>query len=85
MNADDILEELNIIFKPNIKRKLENPNLELNIFEEKILMVITNQKMHIDEISTLSKLSTSECLVNLLTLEFKGIIKQLPGKFFERN
>ncbi|NCS80217.1 MAG: hypothetical protein GW788_00520, partial [Ignavibacteria bacterium] len=27
-------------------------------------------------------LSTSDCLVNLLTLEFKGLVKQLPGKMF---
>jgi hypothetical protein len=27
-------------------------------------------------------MSTSDALVNLLSLEFKGLVRQLPGKMF---
>lgn len=37
---------------------------------------------HIDAISESTGLNISDCLVNLLNLEFKGLIRQLPGKMF---
>jgi DNA processing protein len=40
--------------------------------------------MHIDAISDRAKLSTPDTLVSLLSLEFKGLVKQLPGKMFLR-
>jgi len=38
--------------------------------------------IQIDKIATAANLSTSDCLVHLLSLEFKGLVKQLPGKMF---
>ena len=37
---------------------------------------------HVDEIVELSGLNSSEVLPTLLTLEMKGVIRQLPGKQF---
>ncbi len=82
INADDILNELNIKIKPEVGKNIPKPNIELNLFEEKILQLLGNEPKHIDEISSLSSLSISDCLVNLLTLEFKGVVRQLPGKMF---
>ncbi|MEG8946907.1 DNA-processing protein DprA [Rosettibacter firmus] len=81
-NAEDILQELEIKLKPLTGKNIQKPSVELTLFEEKLLQVIGTEAKHIDEIALLSSMSTSDCLVNLLTLEFKGLIKQLPGKMF---
>ena len=55
---------------------------ELNLFEEKIVNALNSEALQIDKIASASNLSTSDCLVHLLSLEFKGLVKQLPGKMF---
>ncbi|MBI1938440.1 MAG: DNA-protecting protein DprA [Ignavibacteriales bacterium] len=81
-NAEDIFDELNIKIKPQVGKTIPKPTVELNIFEEKLLTILTSDSSHIDDIASKSGLSISDCLVNLLTLEFKGLVKQLPGKMF---
>lgn len=81
-NAEDILSELKIMLRPEVGKNIPKPSVDLTLFEEKLLQIIGNDAKHIDEIATLSSMSVSDCLVNLLTLEFKGLIKQLPGKMF---
>jgi DNA processing protein len=83
MNAEDVLNELQLKLKPVIGKNIPKPDIDLSVFEEKIINVlIENGELHIDKISEKANLSTSDCLVNLLTLEFKGLVKQLPGKVF---
>ena len=55
---------------------------DLNLFEEKIISIISAEPVQIDKIASLTEMNTSECLVHLLSLEFKGLVKQLPGKMF---
>ncbi len=81
-SAEDILTELELKLKPVIGKNIPKPEKDLNIFEEKIYNSLTNEPLHIDKISELTNLSTSDCLVHLLSLEFKGLVKQLPGKVF---
>ncbi len=52
--------------------------------EKTIYDFISSSKdaFHIDAISESTGLNISDCLVNLLNLEFKGLIRQLPGKMF---
>jgi len=86
IDANDILEEFNI--KPlnaDSKPKSEPILEELSMFEEKLYSSIEFQPLHIDEIASLTGLNVSECLINLLQLEFKGLIRQLPGKNFVRT
>ncbi len=83
-NVDDILIELKIKLKPEIGKNIPKPSAELNLFEEKIYNVLSDEPKQIDDIASNASLSTSDCLVNLLTLEFKGMIRQLPGKMFIR-
>jgi len=52
------------------------------LFEEKLINVLNSEPLQIDRIASLANMTTSECLVNLLSLEFKGLVKQLPGKMF---
>lgn len=79
-SVEDILNELKVYPKESKQEKLVR--FELSLFEEKVLNTLDSTPKHIDEIASLTNLSTSECLVHLLTLEFKGLIKQLPGKMF---
>lgn len=81
-SAEDILTELELKLKPVIGKNIPKPERDLNIFEEKIYNSLTTEPLHIDKISELTNLSTSDCLVHLLSLEFKGLVKQLPGKIF---
>ncbi len=82
MDASDILDELEIKLKPVIGKNIPKPSVELNLFEEKIMGVLSNEPKQIDNISAQSGINTAECLVHLLSLEFKGLVKQLPGKNF---
>lgn len=81
---EDILVELELKLKPVIGKNIPKPKTDLSIFEEKIYNTLDNTPLQIDKISQLSSLTTSDCLVHLLTLEFKGMVKQLPGKMFSK-
>jgi DNA processing protein len=82
VTAEDVLEELNLKLKPVAGKNIPKPQAELNLFEEKIINALSNEPVQIDKIASLTSLSTSDCLVHLLSLEFKGLVKQLPGKMF---
>ena len=81
-NAEDILVELELKLKPVLGKNIPKPKMDLNFFEESIMQSLSNEPLQIDKIASLTNLSTSDCLVHLLSLEFKGLIKQLPGKMF---
>lgn len=81
-NVDDILIELDLKLKPVVGKNIPKPDVDLNVFEQKILDNLNNDPIQIDNLATKLNYSTSDCLVNLLSLEFKGLIKQLPGKQF---
>ena len=82
ISADDVINELEIRLKPVLGKNIPKQQIDLTMFEEKIINVMNAEPLHIDKIASLANLSTSDCLVNLLSLEFKGLIKQLPGKMF---
>ncbi len=83
--VDNILEDFGNKFL-STRNYISNVDLsELNVFESKIYAALGNDSLHIDEIAEKTQLSVSECLVHLLSLEFRGLIKQLPGKFFSRT
>jgi DNA processing protein len=81
-DAEDIFAELELKLKPVIGKNIPKPKPDLNLFEEKLLNILNDGQIQIDKIASLSDLSTSDCLVHLLQLEFKGLVKQLPGKVF---
>lgn len=87
-NVDDIINELNYKLDGYIEnsRKIisEKKETELSLFERNIYDVLDSTPKHIDEISILSAFNISDCLVSLLSLEFKGYIRQIPGKYFIR-
>jgi len=82
-NCEDILLELELKLKPVVhKHTAQKININLNLFEQKIVAALGQEEKHIDDLAILAGLSTADCLINLLSLEFKGIVKQLPGKIF---
>lgn len=56
-----------------------------DIREQKIYDLLSYEPLHVDDIAEKSDLDISDVLVKLLELEFKGFVKQLPGKNYIRN
>lgn len=85
--ADDVINELEYKLSGYIEKsetKTAGKEIELNLFERKLYEEIKDEPVHIDSLSEQTELNISDCLVNLLSLEFKGLIRQLPGKKFIR-
>ena len=85
LSVEDIVAELEPALRPILKTSPVKPSLELSAFEQKIYDLIGDEAIHIDVIAERSTLSISDALVNLLSLEFKGAIRQLAGKMFVRT
>jgi DNA processing protein len=81
-SAEDVIHELELKLKPVLGKNIPKQQINLSLFEEKIINVLNSEPLQIDRIAALANMTTSECLVNLLSLEFKGLVKQLPGKMF---
>jgi DNA processing protein len=55
---------------------------QMSVFEQSIYDILSEEPDHIDALAERSRQSASDTLVNLLSLECKGLVKQLPGKMF---
>lgn len=53
--------------------------------EEAIYNVLSMEPMHIDDIVNETHLDVSTVLVEILNLEFKDFVKQLPGKYYVKT
>ncbi|MGH2575854.1 MAG: DNA-processing protein DprA [Ignavibacteria bacterium] len=91
-NINDILDELQSKLK-NITSKTAREKNEVSVSvdlkgNEKLIydvIISDEESVDIDTISENTELNISDCLVTLLNMEFKGLIKQLPGKRFIRS
>lgn len=86
-SVDDIISEFNIQISDLVNTKSnkipDTEQKEMNVFEQKIYNALNDtEPTSIDKICELTELNISDCLVNLLTMEFKGLVSQLPGKYF---
>jgi DNA processing protein len=83
-SANDLLESLG--WKEQKKGKKPQAQLfqDLKPQEEAIVKVLQTQgaPMHIDDIALQANLSPGNLSTHLLTLEFAGILKSLPGKIY---
>ena len=82
ISAEDVINALELKLKPVLGKNIPKQKIDLSLFEEKLINVLNSEPLQIDRIASLANMTTSECLVNLLSLEFKGLVKQLPGKMF---
>lgn len=86
MNVEDILDELSVapVTGADDPEGSPEPLPDLNALEEQLLAVIGEEPVHIDVICHEADLDPSTALVYLLSLEFKGCIRQMAGKQFYR-
>jgi DNA processing protein len=77
---ESLLEELPLLQKTGKSR--QRSSVQLTFAEQAICDVLGNDPMHIDDLALRLGMQTSDLLVQLLQLEFKNVVKQLPGKHF---
>ncbi len=83
ISVEQILKHIGFsqISNSNTSKALEFNNKD----EEKIFNFLTFSPMHIDEIANGIEMPIMNVQVNLLTLEFNSMVRQLPGNLFIRN
>ncbi len=85
-SAEDVIEEIRPLIRtsnaplPNAQPESVLPDLLPD--EAVILGKLDEDPRHIDEISRALDWPVSKVMTMLLTLELKGIVRQLPGKYF---
>lgn len=89
-HAGDILEELPGEEKsrenvPGLKVGVDEKPLSLPPQEKKVWDLLSDGSMHVDQMVRQSGMGISPLLSLLLEMELKGLIKQLPGKYFSRR
>lgn len=87
-SVQDILEELKISSSgagPSSSNGGEGGIPQLSDKETNIYRLISDEARHIDKIATLASVSVSDALSLLLSMELKGLVKQLSGKMFVRT
>jgi DNA processing protein len=84
-DMSDVLDELSYKLRPILKEQPKQlPRVQFSIFEQKIFDTLTDEPLHIDALAEKCAMATSDLLVQLLSLELKGVVKQLPGKYFTK-
>ena len=84
-NAQDIFDELASQLHLSFDQHNIKSQVDLTPIEQSLFKILSDKPIHIDALSEQTEMSTSDALVTLLSLEFKGIVRQLPGKLFVRS
>ena len=80
--AGDVLKELHIYKGSNAPAKIDRQLPPLTAEETSVYKTITDDPKHIDAIMAESRSAPGKLSGLLITLELKGLVKQLPGKYF---
>jgi DNA processing protein len=84
-SPEQVFEELGF-GNPSILNLIQKSSHNFNSKEEELVYnVIDSEPKHIDQISVDCSIDISDMLVILLNLEFDGLIKQLPGKYYIKS
>lgn len=83
ITAQDILQELPGFSGSGPRQPLPPPP-DLTLFEASIYDQLSSTPVHVDVLADLVDRTTGDLLIQLLTMEFKGLVRQLPGKYFIR-
>jgi len=86
--VDDIVSEIDSLRSLQGKDLFEEDRrgkilTTLTNSQKEVYSVLTNEPIHIDEITKLTGIESSNLLSTLLTLELNDVIVQLPGKYFQ--
>ncbi len=87
LNIEDVLDELKIkLPEAEKKKRIREINIsELDVFEQKIYEALSDEPIHIDKLAEKCGLSVADTSFNLLNMELKGLVAQLPGKYFVKG
>jgi DNA processing protein len=86
-SVEDILEELRIFTREGESSSFEETKKDpsgLSEAEKSIFKLISDEPYHIDKIASKASVGVPQALTMLLSLELKGLVKQLSGKMFVR-
>jgi DNA processing protein len=86
-SADDILEELESHLPEELLKKDGTPETKVSLpqEEDKIYQLLSSEPVNIEQILEKSDLRLNKLSHILLNLQFKKLIRELPGKIFVRN
>jgi DNA processing protein len=81
-SVEDILEEIGAgsLFKADTAKTPSLPRLTAE--EEKVYRQLSHESVHLDDLALRSNLPVQDVLAVLMYLELKGLVRQLPGKFY---
>jgi DNA processing protein len=83
--AQDIFDELGTQLHLSFQQNDNKIQIDLTPDEQVLYQILSDEPIQIDALSEQTDMSTSDALVTLLSLEFKGWVRQLPGKLFVRS
>jgi DNA processing protein len=84
-SPDDVLQALGHLLPATDPRGDARSRDDLSLFEAKIFHALGDEPVHVDDICETTGLASSDVLVHLLALEFKGLVRQMAGKMFLRG
>lgn len=85
-NAEQVLEELGEKFRLGKSSGQQELQISLEPKEEALIKQIPgDEPIHIDDLAQLVSQTTFALLGLLLQMEMKGLVQQLPGKYFKRK
>jgi DNA processing protein len=80
LSVDDVLQELGVA-----KRAEERSKVEVAAEERPVMEFLSAEPAHVDEICEGLGMPMASLLSVLMQLEIKGLVRQLPGKYFARE
>jgi DNA processing protein len=83
--AQDVLQGLDIYKGRNIGPAVSRPLPPLTEGERSVFDAVTSEPKHIDSIMAAIGRAPGKVSGILINLELKGLVKQLPGKYFVRE
>ncbi len=82
----DILDELGLVDRSEQKEMQDEViAVDLNEVEKSLFSKMSQEPLHIDKLTEISNLAPSSVSGNLTSLILKGLIQELPGKYFVKN
>lgn len=80
LDAQDLLDELGLATPETAAPDAPPPDLDS--LEQRLFDALSSEPIHIDALCARTGLDASTALVYLLSLEFKGLVRQMAGKQF---
>ncbi|MBF0490195.1 MAG: DNA-protecting protein DprA, partial [Candidatus Omnitrophica bacterium] len=86
LSAEEVMEEIGCTLSSQLNQEvaLEIPQIHLSEDEYKIYELIEHNPHHIDIIASRFGADIGTLMSQMLNLELKGVIKQLPGQYYVR-